>query len=286
MIGEHEASVESAAPEVDVDLCRLCGGELRLRFEMEVLGRHKARYSRCHRCHSLQTQTPYWLGEAYAENSLSSLDTGAAHRNLQNLGASHAMAKLFSVRDMLDLGGGDGLLCRLLRDYGLNCFVNDKYAVVTYAQGFTEADFEAPQMVLAFEVLEHFAEPRRELEEVFGRRPDIVLASTEIYRDQDAEWIYLAPETGQHVFFYSRAALDYIAAKYGYRLLVVGSMCLFVRKEGASSIRMVAAGVLLRPRVVKLLTSILLLLPAPGVAKDYSARLAALTDRSCRSRTW
>jgi len=58
-------------------------------------------------------------------------------------------------------GIGDGLLCRLLRDYNVNCYVKDKYAVATYGQGFSELDFATPNLLLAFEVLEHFAAPAR-----------------------------------------------------------------------------------------------------------------------------
>src|SRR5690349_10770988 len=133
-------------------LCRLCDGTIELQFRLQVLGQFDVGYFRCQRCHSLQTERPYWLEQAYRANNLSNLDTGAAQRNLHNLAACWSIAKLLRLRNVLDVGGGDGLLCRLLRDYELNCFVRDKYASPTYAQGFDEPDFAQPDMIVAFEV--------------------------------------------------------------------------------------------------------------------------------------
>lgn len=260
--------------------CRLCGGALAFAFTRRILAHHEGRYYCCGQCGSLQTQAPYWLDEAYADNSLSSLDTGAAFRNLQNLGASYAIARLFSARDLIDVGGGDGLLCRLLRDYELNCYVTDKYASVTYAQGFTEPDFTIPDMVLAFEIMEHYPAPARDLEALFGASPKLVLASTEAYRGQGADWIYLAPESGQHVFFYSMKAMQLIAQRYGYELVARGDMFLFARRGVLTRAKRLAAETLLRPNVSAILKALLLLGEAPGVARDSAKQHALLAARS------
>ncbi len=37
-----------------------------------------------------------------------------------------------------------GCCAVFLRDYGLNCYVVDKYATATFAEGFTEPDFSNP----------------------------------------------------------------------------------------------------------------------------------------------
>lgn len=168
------------------EACRLCEGHLVAKFSDVVLHKYEVRYFECDRCGSLQTEAPYWLDDAYTSN-LSILDAGSVQRNLQNLAAAYVVSKLFGVSDALDFGGGDGLLCRLLRDYGVNCYVKDKYAVPTYGQGYSKPDFAAPNLVLAFEVLEHFAAPARELEDLFQSRPTVLLASTGIYRRQGAD---------------------------------------------------------------------------------------------------
>ncbi|MBK8108789.1 MAG: hypothetical protein IPK42_25465 [Betaproteobacteria bacterium] len=147
--------------------CRLCGGAITPAFSTRVLGRYTVRYGLCGQCRSLQSESPYWLAEAYSRN-LSSLDTGAAQRNLRNLAASYAVARIYAAHNLLDLGGGDGLLCRLLRDTGLNCHVRDRYAQPTYAQGFDRPDFEVPDMVTAFEIFEHLPEPAVDLAEFFA----------------------------------------------------------------------------------------------------------------------
>jgi Methyltransferase domain len=252
------------------EACRLCGGHLAPKFSRILLHKYEVRYFECDRCVSLQTESPYWLDDAYGSN-LSILDSGAAQRNLQNLAAAYLVSKLFRVRDALDFGGGDGLLCRLLRDYNVNCYVKDKYAVPTYSQGFTEPDFGAPNLVLAFEVLEHFAAPARELENLFQSRPKVLLASTEIYDRQRADWWYLASESGQHVFFYSEKAVQIIAERFGYSSLLSGGFLLFVRKPDHSAFKSFLARILLNRVVCRLLRGLILILPAPGAWRDHQS---------------
>jgi hypothetical protein len=250
------------------EVCRLCEGHLVPKFSCIVLHKHEVRYFECDRCGSLQTEPPYWLDDAYKSN-LSSLDSGAAQRNLQNLAAAYLISKLFWVRDALDFGGGDGLLCRLLRDYNVNCYVKDKYAVPTYSQGFSEPDFAAPNLVLAFEVLEHFATPARELQDLFQMQPKVLLASTGVYNHQLSDWWYLAPEAGQHVFFYSEKAVRMIGERFGYSSLQSGGFVLFVRKPDRSAFKSFLAKILLSRVVCRLLRGLILIMPAPGAWRDH-----------------
>jgi Methyltransferase domain len=249
--------------------CRLCGGRLLDRFKLKVLRKYDVQYYECKTCHSLQTEKPYWLDEAYNQ-TLSSLDTGAAQRNLLNLGACYAISKLFKVRNAIDFGGGDGILCRLMRDQGINCFVKDKYAQPTYAQGFTEPDFTKPDLVVAFEVLEHFSNPMTDLDELFSLDPNILLVTTAIYTNEEKDWWYLAPEGGQHVFFYSRNSLDLIAVKYEYKLIICSSFILFVKSSHLTPTKLLMAKLLLKGKICRLIKSAVVLLPAPGVWKDHA----------------
>jgi hypothetical protein len=249
-----------------VEKCRLCDGELTLAFTGSVMGKHAVRYSRCNACLSLQTEQPFWLQEAYEKTNLANTDTGAAQRNLTNLAACFAIAKLFKAYNVIDVGGGDGLLCRLLRDYDINCFVKDKYAAATYAQGYFDEDFENPDLLVAFEVLEHYPNPKSDLNDLFSRAPRFVLVSTEIYSNQTRDWWYLAPETGQHVFFYSLKALEEISSRYGYHLVVAGRYIFFARTLRPASKLLVR--LLLHPRTIRLLRSVVAFLPTPGVYAD------------------
>lgn len=251
--------------------CRCCGGTLAPSFKLQVLHRHDVVYLVCTACGSLQTQPPYWLAEAYASN-LSNLDTGAAQRNLKNLAASHVVIRLLGLPRVLDVGGGDGLLCRLLRDHGADCYVQDKYAKPAYAQGYDRAPFDVPDLVLAFEVFEHLANPINEIEPFFAGRPAAVLVSTELYEGQGADWHYLAPESGQHVFFYSRRALQGVAVRFGYHLLVVGEFRLFFRAGVAGLLEINLLRLLLRPRVCRWVAAVMMLRATPGVMRDHLTR--------------
>jgi hypothetical protein len=262
------------------DGCRLCGGNLTPQFQLQVLGEHSVGYLRCEGCHSLQTERPYWLERAYRANNLSSLDTGAAQRNLHNLAACWSIARLFGFKNVLDVGGGDGLLCRLLRDYEINCFVRDKYASPTYAQGFEEPDFTQPDMIVAFEVIEHYPEPRTDLDELFARKPKAVLASTGIFSAQGADWWYLAPESGQHVFFYSKAALQWIAHTYNYELLIVGGYLLYLQRGSYGALKMRLAKALLKSGMRKLTKVRLAMSSAAGVWQDHLAQVEKAKSRS------
>jgi hypothetical protein len=242
-------------------------------------------YFQCARCECLQTEEPYWLEEAYEGNgaadgrsgtaNLNNLDTGAAQRNLTNLSAMLILAKLTKARNVLDYGGGDGLLCRLLRDHGLNAFVMDAHAAPTYAQGFTVPNFSEPDILSAFEVLEHFAHPSEEMGRLFDLKPRIVVATTGLYTGQGADWWYLIPETGHHIFFYSAKGMRILAEQHGYDYHDPGGFSVFVRRGtvGKTAMRLLYRALL--PRPVRLHGALVSLAATPGVQRDFDAFRAA-----------
>jgi hypothetical protein len=252
-------------------LCRLCDESLLPQFNLTILGKHNVQYLECVNCGALQTEPPYWLEEAYGEahgnKNLSILDTGAAQRNIDNLAACFVISKLFSLKNVIDVGGGDGLLCRLLRDYEINCYLKDKYATPTYAQGFTERDFDIPDLVIGFEVLEHLPNPKNDLQEFFGYNAKALLLTTAIYRNQQKDWWYFSPESGQHVFFYSMKALKRIAEKYKYTLVTSGGFILFIKN--ISFVKTLLVTIFLNRFTCRLMRSIVLLLPARGAWNDH-----------------
>lgn len=260
-----------------MNLCRLCQGTLNHQFTLTLLGRHEVAFFKCGECHSLQTETPYWLEEAYANNNLSYLDTGAAQRNITNLAACFFISKLLHGSNVLDIGGGDGLLCRMLRDYKINCFVKDKYAQPSYAQAFTEENFSKPDMVLGFEVIEHFANPQMDLNELFQFDARVLLLSTAVYDRQQKDWWYLVPNSGQHIFFYSKKALQWIAHHYHYEFLMSGGYILFVKD--ISPWKKWVARIALSKIGCRLLRAAIVLFPTPGVKRDqeYLTQKSKLT---------
>jgi hypothetical protein len=229
----HRAANDMA---VDHDeTCRLCGGATRAHFGGRVLGRYSCQYLLCAECGSLQSERPYWLDEAYATGHLAAIDTGPVLRCQNNLAVVAACARLLGLPRrprIVDFGGGDGLLCRMLRDIGLDARVSDRYAANTLARGFDD-DRATPDMVCAFEVAEHFADPAAGMAEILGRGAAVCLVGTETYRGQGADWWYLTPLSGQHVFFYSPAGMAILAKRHGYRYERIGAYHLFLRAPPA-----------------------------------------------------
>jgi len=234
-------------------------------------------YYRCRSCNSLQTELPYWLDEAYSP-SLSALDTGAAQRTIDNLVAAYVASRLLKLRNVLDFGGSDGLLCRLLRDYSVNCYVSDKFAKTLYAQGFTVANFSRPDLITAFEVFEHFANPAIDVEQLLASEPKAILLSTALYTNQADDWWYLAPETGQHVFFYSEKALSSIAAAHGYTMVAAGAYFLFVHPKAVSMSRAHIVARLLQGRIFRFLRAAMVFREAKGVWRDHEIMKSRLSS--------
>lgn len=247
--------------------CRLCDGETKYKFNLEVLSKYEIKYWECMVCNALQTQLPYWLDEAYERNNISIYDTGIAQRNIRNFVVTYVISKLFRLKDVIDYGGGDGLLCRLLRDHTINCYVKDKYAYPVYAQGFRNENFSSPDLVTCYEVLEHFVHPKYDLDEIFTNRPNVILISTGIYKDHISDWYYLFPQGGQHIFFYSEKSLLYIAKKYNYELQIINDFIFFTRDKWIY--RKYLLSILLKKHVLRLLSGLIFIMPTRGVWFDF-----------------
>jgi hypothetical protein len=251
------------------ETCRLCDGPTHALFQASLLQKYEIRYLECADCKALQTETPFWLDEAYAHN-LGDMDCGAAQRNLSSATAAMIVARIWHLKNAIDHGGGDGLLCRLLRDYGLNCFVEDKYASPTYAQGYAKPDFETPDAVFAFEVFEHFTDPAKEIAALFARCPKILFGSTQQYTNQRADWGYLSRHSGHHIFFYSDAAMDVIGKRHGYKAVRSGPYFLFVRHDLANTAKLTMFNAMTNKYALRLLRGLLVVSPHRGVARDIA----------------
>jgi hypothetical protein len=233
-----------------------------------VLNKYAVKYFKCEKCKSLQTEKPYWLEEAYLLN-LSKYDTGAAQRVINNFTKTYIICRTLNLKNIEDLGGGDGLFCRLLRDHNFNCYSKDKYAKATYAQEFQVPTFDLPDLVTAFEVVEHFSNPNMELDELFKLNSRVVLLSTGIYKDHGEDWWYLNPESGQHIFMYSQEAMKLIGSKYDYNFYLLGGLILFCKKTLWTSLKVSLIKILLKRPLYVVLKGFIFMLPASGSWKDH-----------------
>ena len=64
---------------------------------------------------------------------------------------------MFNLKNVLDIGGGDGLFCRIMRDHFINCFSQDKFSKNIYAQHFEKPKFDNADLLTSFEVIEHLS---------------------------------------------------------------------------------------------------------------------------------
>lgn len=134
--------------------------------------------------------------------------------------------------------GGYGALTRLMRDAGFAFEWYDKYCENLFAKHF-ERSHEHYDVLTAFEVLEHLADPARELAELFALA-DTVICSTELLPDPvpaPSDWWYYALDGGQHVTFYTERAMERLAAHFGRCYTHVGSLHIFSR-EPVSRLRL------------------------------------------------
>ncbi len=195
--------------------CLLCGRNGHEIFKGILLAKYSVQYFQCHHCGLVFIERPYWLEESY-KDSISCIDTGAMSRNIRNVLFTNILIdkKFNRGGTFLDYGGGYGVFTRMMRDIGYNWMWIDKYAHNLLARGFEYQGKEKCELVTAFELFEHFAEPEKEMEVLFSLS-DNILFSTLLYDKEFSDWWYYVPEAGQHIAFYSERTCRYIAADYG-----------------------------------------------------------------------
>ena len=197
--------------------CPLTGEVMRRVFSATVLGRYSVDYYYSDSSGILQTEKPYWLEEAYA-SAINVSDTGIVRRNLDNCHRLEPVLYRLLSQDsrIVDCGGGYGLLTRLLRDIGFDCYWSDPCTENIFARGFASDGLCSADALLAFEVMEHLENPVTWMSQAFRQyKTKTMLFSTLTYENEvpSANWWYYGFNTGQHITFYQIRTLKLLAEK-------------------------------------------------------------------------
>lgn len=197
--------------------CPICESESKLIFSLNIFGSQR-NLLKCESCGTCFYYNVDWLDLAYTD-AIVALDTGAVSRCVYN---SYIINAITGIRRRaseihLDYGGGSGLLTRLLRDVGVNSYWYDKHCNNIYAKGFD--NFKGPVNILSMiEVIEHLPNPQQVIAEICSQwDPSYFYITTEFVPKQiGPSWWYLVPETGQHVTFLTKDAMQRLANLNGY----------------------------------------------------------------------
>lgn len=197
--------------------CPICRSERNVCFPAEILAKYKINYLSCKKCGLLQTETPYWLEEAYG-SAIASTDTGLLMRNLSlSKKLACTLFFFFNKEDKYkDVGGGYGVLTRLMRDIGFDFYWFDPYCENLFAKQFNAANTNKPfSAITAFEVMEHIYDPIEFIKaSIQEAGTSTIIFSTELFKGSPPEpssWEYYSLTTGQHISFYQRKTLDFLA---------------------------------------------------------------------------
>jgi hypothetical protein len=209
--------------------CRVCSSPAKEAFAHAVLGKYECRYFLCPTCGLLQTEAPHWLDEAYAA-PIAAADTGVAWRNLTlaRLTAPLLYFQFDRHGKYLDAAGGYGLFTRLMRDIGFDYHWSDKYSPNLFARGFEDSGPYAA--ATAFEVMEHLTDPLGFVSDLLNET-DTIIFTTELFsgKPPGIDWWYYVFSTGQHISFYQKRTLGFIAEQFGMRCYSFGLLHVWTR---------------------------------------------------------
>ena len=215
-----------------MEVCRVCGSHAKAFDEARLLGKYDVKYFRCPSCGFIQTETPYWLEEAYSAAILDA-DIGLPSRNVWLSGKVPVILSLClpECKSFLDYGGGYGMFVRLMRDAGFPFEWFDKYCENLFAKHF-EKSKDTYDLVTAFELVEHLPNPLEEFQEILSLGENF-LFMTELLPDPPpkvSDWWYYGTYGGQHIAFYTKKSLSYMAEKFHRHYVGCGNLHLFSRR--------------------------------------------------------
>lgn len=216
--------------------CPICRSAMVLSARHVVLRKYDVAYYYCHQCGLVSTEEPHWLEEAY-DRVIADSDTGLVTRNIGlAIRLAAVLGILFDPRARYaDVGGGYGMLTRLMRDMGFDYYWSDPYCDNILARGFEAEPGTSFLAVSAFETMEHVHDPLTFISErMQAMRTRTFIFSTRLFEGAGpppASWAYYSFATGQHVSLYQRRTLGFIARALGLRCYSSGLLHMFTDQE-------------------------------------------------------
>jgi hypothetical protein len=211
--------------------CKICGKKIKQIFNSKIIEKYDVSYFKCSNCGFIQTKKPVWLKEAYS-NSITNQDTGLIERNVYFSKIISPILKIFfkNKKNYLDYAGGHGVFTRLMRNKGFKFYWDDKYTENLFAKGF-EYKKQKIDLITCFECFEHFQKPIKEIEKMLKISKTIIFSTRLIPKNVSREWDYFGFEHGQHIAFYSKKTLEFIAKKYGLELYSFNNFHIFTNEK-------------------------------------------------------
>lgn len=216
-------------------LCPVCEGDTSHFATATVLATYDADYRLCSGCGMVFVPDPHWLAEAYS-SPIASTDIGLVSRTFDTGLAVRLVMTAARVPDSwrcLDFAGGTGMLVRFLRDSGYPFEYHDEYPANRFAAGYECLEIGQHEVVTAFEVLEHLADPIGTCARLLPGC-ELFICTTELLPDPPPgpnDWWYYTTGTGQHVTLWTERSLQALARRFEMHLSTAGSLHVLSRRR-------------------------------------------------------
>jgi len=242
-------------------LCNICSQKTTPFAQGKILRQYDVQYFQCDNCGFIQTEKPYWIEEAYS-SAIAEIDIGSVNRSIvfSEISKTLILACFDSNSKFVDYGAGYGLFVRRMRDLGFDFYYYDKHCENLFTQrfeiNFSLLNLHEYELVTAFEVFEHLVHPLEGVEEILKFSKNIFFSTVLVPANnpKPGEWVYYAPEYGQHISFYTQKSLLTIAEKFKLNLYTDGESIHLLTEKKISPFLFKAV---LHPKVARILKILL-----------------------------